>query len=211
MLLERLFFAGNKKFFVVFDALAVDIRKMSCLLLTSVKDGDSHIRLHVKEMEELEKQTAEHVRILFTELGRNLITPFDREDIHFLATDLSNIARNILHVTKQIRNYNIDCAEDVTETVARRADEAVGMLAEILNKLKDVRELSRLGAICANIRPMVNKCHYLLDDTIAALLKEEKIEFQLIKMIDHYDSLQKLLKKIDDTVDVCESIIIKYA
>lgn len=211
MLLERIFFTGNQKLFVIFGDLALQIRKMSSLLYTSTVDGDSHIWLHLKEMAELEQLTSKHVRLLYEELGRNLITPFDREDIHFLATDIHNIARNLLHVTKQIKNYQIECNDGVTGHIARQYDEAIGMLAQIINKLNDVKGLVKLAAICTNIRRILSDCDALLDNKIEILLKEETNELQLIKMMEHYESLHKLLEKIGDTTNVCDSIIIKYS
>jgi len=211
MLLERLFFTGNQKFFIIFNELALQARKMSSLLLACVTNCDNNARLYVNEMKEVERLTAEQTHALFMELGRNLITPFDREDIHFLATDLSNITRNVLHVTKQIRNYDIDGGGGVTEIVVRQIDEAVGMLAQILNKLNDVQGLMQLTPICTTIGTIVHTCDDLLDTTVAKLLEDEKNELQLVKMMDHYASLQKLLGKIGDTVNVCESIIIKYS
>jgi uncharacterized protein len=211
MLLERLFFTGNQKFFVMFVDLAVQIRKMSSLLHTSIVDGDSHIWLHLKEMTELEQVTSKKVRLLYKELGRNLITPFDREDIHYLATDINNIARNVLHVTKQIRNYQIESSDGITEHIVKQYDLAIGMLAQILSKLNDVKGLVKLASICTSIRRILSECDVLLDKKIEILLKEEKNEIQLIKMMEHYESLHKLLEKIGDTTNVCDSIIIKYS
>ena len=210
MILERLFFTGNQKFFAAFDELAVQIRKMSQLLHTSVKDGQAHSGHHVQEMEQLEAVTAQQIRSLFQELGRNLITPFDREDIHFLATDLSNIGRSILYISRQIRNYAIDGSGSVTETVLQHTDEAIGLLAQILDKLKDAKALARLADICVEIRPILNLCDELVEREAAAMLHQEKDEFRMIKMMDHYEVLQKLLANVGNTVDVCESIIIKY-
>ncbi len=208
MFLERIFFTGNQKFFNLFDELAVQITKMSSLFYTDIAKGGNQLRQHTNEMEELERTTAKVIHTLFVELGRNLITPFDREDIHFLATDLNGIARNLLHVSKQIRNYSIDDA--VTRTIAEQCDSAIRMLSRILNKLRDAKALASLAHNCADIRLIKYKCDDLLDDAVTTLLNEEMDEFQLIKMMDHYQALQKLLGKIDDVMNVCESIIIKY-
>jgi uncharacterized protein len=210
MILERLFYTGNQKFFDAFDGLAIQMQKMSKLLHASVHDGKAHAGEHLREMEQLEYETAQQISKLFNELGRTLITPFDREDIHFMATDLSSIGRSILYITKQIRNYGIDGRNSITEIVLAQTEEAVALLAQILNKLKDAKTLSRLTEVCLEMRRILNVCEELVDREAATLLHQEKDEFRMIKMMDHYDVLQKLLTNIGSFVDVSESIIIKY-
>lgn len=210
MILERLFFTGNQRFFVAFDGLALQMKSMSRLLYASVKDGHAQLGTHLAEMEQLEAITAGQIRSLFQELGRTLITPFDREDIHFLATGLNNIGRSILYITKQLRNYEINGRSEVTELVTEQTDEAMALLAKILNGLKDAKLLSRLSDPCHDVRRIVNVCDEMVEREAARLLATEKDEFRAIKMMDHYEVLQKLLTNIGNIVDVCESIIIKY-
>mgnify|MGYP002135655431 CR=1 FL=1 len=45
---------------------------------------------------------------IFTELGRNFITPFDREDIHYLASALDDIADYIFATSKKINFYKVN-------------------------------------------------------------------------------------------------------
>jgi uncharacterized protein Yka (UPF0111/DUF47 family) len=45
----------------------------------------------IKQIEDLEHINDDNTHRIFTELGRNFITPFDREDIHYLATALDDI------------------------------------------------------------------------------------------------------------------------
>ena len=54
--------------------------------------------LLITKLEDLEHANDELTHNLFTELGRNFITPFDREDIHYLATSLDDIADYIYAV-----------------------------------------------------------------------------------------------------------------
>ena len=61
----------------------------------------------------LQLETQEHINDefthrIFTELGRNFITPFDREDIHYLATALDDICDYIYTAAKKINFYKVD-------------------------------------------------------------------------------------------------------
>lgn len=186
------------------------MQTMSALLHSSMSAGRADMASRVIDMEALEKNTAGQIRALFTELSRNLITPFDREDIHYLATDLSNIGRSILYIIRQVKSYDLDCAGSVTETVTKQVKEAIDLLAQVLQKLKDAKALGKLGGACNDIHRILHTCDDMLDARIVAVLREEKDQFALIKMMDHYEVLQKLLANIGNTVNVCESIVIKY-
>jgi len=50
----------------------------------------------------MEHVNDDYTHKIFTELGKNFITPFDREDIHYLATALDDIADYIYASAKKI-------------------------------------------------------------------------------------------------------------
>lgn len=47
---------------------------------------------YISEMQDIEHQNDNITHQIFIELGKNFITPFDREDIHSLASALDDIA-----------------------------------------------------------------------------------------------------------------------
>ena len=62
----------------------------------------------IKEVEDMEHMNDEYTHQIFTELGKNFITPFDREDIHYLATALDDIADYIYASAKKINFYHVN-------------------------------------------------------------------------------------------------------
>jgi hypothetical protein len=66
---------------------------MSTTLQEMVYESDEDKRASIlAQIENLEHKNDDLTHNIFTELGRNFITPFDREDIHQLATALDDIA-----------------------------------------------------------------------------------------------------------------------
>ncbi|TMO89757.1 DUF47 domain-containing protein, partial [Pseudoalteromonas sp. S3260] len=62
----------------------------------------------LSQIEDLEHKNDDNTHRIFTELGRNFITPFDREDIHYLASSLDDIADYIFASAKKINFYSVN-------------------------------------------------------------------------------------------------------
>src|SRR5918997_1271715 len=105
----KLFMPKDKVFYGLFEEVADNVAKMSKLLITCVTEPDFDKRQQIiTQIEDLEHANDELTHRIFTELGRNFITPFDREDIHHLATALDDIADFIYACAKKIKLYHIN-------------------------------------------------------------------------------------------------------
>src|SRR5919199_5440853 len=98
----------NKVFYELFEQAADNVSKMSKLLVKTVTEPNFDNRQNtITQMEDLEHANDELTHRIFTELGRNFITPFDREDIHYLASALDDIADYVYASAKKINFYRI--------------------------------------------------------------------------------------------------------
>ena len=89
----KIFMPKNKIFYELFEKVAGNVAIMGSLLRNVVGEPEFDKRAAlIVQLEDLEHANDELTHNLFTELGRNFITPFDREDIHYLATSLDDVA-----------------------------------------------------------------------------------------------------------------------
>lgn len=99
----QLFTPKDKVFYSLFEQVAVNVADMGKLMKEVVAEPDFEKRGKViKQVEDLEHKNDELTHQIFTELGKNFITPFDREDIHYLATALDDICDYIYASAKKI-------------------------------------------------------------------------------------------------------------
>ena len=92
----------NKVFYELFEKSADNVKQMGQLLTQVIGEPDFDKRQGlISQMENVEHDNDELTHLLFTELGRNFITPFDREDIHYLASALDDIADYIFATAKK--------------------------------------------------------------------------------------------------------------
>src|SRR5215831_5746707 len=105
----KIFMPKNKVFYELFESVSENAAKMSSLLRDVVGEADFDKRTAIiNQIEDLEHANDELTHSIFTELGRNFITPFDREDIHYLASALDDIADYIYASAKKINFYRIN-------------------------------------------------------------------------------------------------------
>jgi uncharacterized protein Yka (UPF0111/DUF47 family) len=102
------FLPKDRVFYSLFEEASDNLEKIAKKLLHVVQEPDFNKRaVLITDMSTLEHENDEVTHRIFIELGRNFITPFDREDIHALASALDDIADYIFSAGKKINFYNI--------------------------------------------------------------------------------------------------------
>ena len=105
----KVFLPKDRVFYQLFEEVAEHVHEMGVKLKEMVNESDPDKRASIlAQIENLEHTNDDLTHNIFTELGRNFITPFDREDIHYLATSLDDIADYIYASAKKINFYKIN-------------------------------------------------------------------------------------------------------
>jgi len=103
------FLPKDKVFYSLFEDASNNLELIAQKLLQVVHESDYNKRAAlIGEMRDIEHQNDNITHSIFIELGKNFITPFDREDIHALASALDDIADYIYASGKKINFYKID-------------------------------------------------------------------------------------------------------
>src|SRR5688572_18955906 len=105
----KIFMPKDRVFYGLFEEVTSTLIEMGDIFKIAVSESDPDKRTsYLKQLEDLEHKNDETTHRIFIELGQNFITPFDREDIHYLAAALDDIADYIWGSAKRIHNYGID-------------------------------------------------------------------------------------------------------
>src|SRR5215216_2772288 len=141
----KLFMPKDKVFYGLFEEVADNVAKMSKLLITCVGEPDFDARQRIiSQLEDLEHANDELTHKIFTELGRNFITPFDREDIHHLASALDDIADYIYACAKKIKLYHINPTDEGIHKLAALIEQST---AEVRNAVHELRDMKNVRTI----------------------------------------------------------------
>ena len=89
----KFFLPKDRIFYQLFEEVAITSLEMSVLLKKMVNEREFETRAEIlRQIEDLEHKNDDLTHKIFTELSRNFITPFDREDIHYLASAMDDVA-----------------------------------------------------------------------------------------------------------------------
>lgn len=202
----------NKVFYELFEDVAGRVYEMSIKLKELVSEPDANKRAQiVSQIEDLEHKNDDSTHLIFTELGRNFITPFDREDIHYLATALDDIADYIYASSKKITFYKVNPNDSGIQKMAELIYNGTVEIKKAVLGLRDMKNLREMTEALVKVNSIENQADDVFDMSIEMLFQQENDFKEVIKKKEIYQAMEKATDKCEDAANVIESIIVKYA
>ena len=165
----------------------------------------------IRKIEEIEHRGDEITHQIFKALGTTFITPFDREDIHDLASKLDDILDYIQGAANRIVLYRVDTISPEAERLAGLVCDGVIELHRAIPMLRDLRNADAIKESLVKINSMENEADDLFERAIANLFDTCKDPILLIKLKELLVSLETATDQCEDAANAIESIIVKNA
>jgi uncharacterized protein Yka (UPF0111/DUF47 family) len=208
----KIFMPKNKIFYELFEKVADNAAKMGTLLREIVAERQFDKRtVLILQVEDLEHANDELTHNVFTELGRNFITPFDREDIHYLASSLDDIADYIYAAAKKINFYRVNPDDTGMQKFAELIEQGALQVKIAVTELRDMKNMRNITEALVKINSIENQADDVFDFSIEKLFDTEPDAKEVIKKREIYQVMEIVTDKCEDAGNVIESIIIKYA
>ncbi|HZI01143.1 MAG TPA: DUF47 family protein [Flavisolibacter sp.] len=210
--LTKFFSPKDKVFYGLFEEVANNGHIMAHQLAALVAETDFAKRqTMIKPIEDMEHASDELTHRIFTELGRNFITPFDREDIHYLASALDDIADYIYASAKKIKLYHINPTDDGIQRLAELIIQSTAAVKDAVMELRDMKNIRRITDALVKINSIENQADDISDMFIERLFSMEPDAKEIIKKREIYQVMEDVTDKCEDAANTIESIIVKYA
>jgi hypothetical protein len=208
----KLFQPKDRIFYGLFEKVVETNTLMGQKLKELVNTPDySDRQVIINQIEALEHTNDENTHDIFTELGRNFITPFDREDIHALASSLDDIADYIHSASKKINFYKVDPMEQGFQKMAEVISQSTETLHGAVMELRNMKNVSNITSALVKINSLENQADDIYDMSIEKLFDSEPDVKEVIKKREIYQVMEIVTDKCEDAANVIESIVIKYA
>ncbi len=195
------------KFFEMFDEMAENLTEGARVLLDLLR-SQQDIPVKVQRIKELEHRGDDMTHAVITKLNQTFITPFDREDIHKLASSLDDVLDYINAAGDRFITYKITnapaAAADLAQIVVKQCEQLSQAVAH-LEKHDNVLDY------CVEINRLENEADHVARQAIARLFEEEKDPIALIKAKELYEVLEMATDKAEDAANVLESVVVKSA
>lgn len=208
----KIFMPKDKVFYTLFEEVAENVSKMGKTLKEVVTEPDFDKRAAIiSRVEDLEHQNDELTHRIFTELGRNFITPFDREDIHYLASALDDICDYTFATAKKINFYKINPNDVGIQKMADLIEQACDNIRTAVKELRNMRNMRQITDSLVKVNSIENQADDIFDMSIDRLFETEPDAKEVIKKREIYQVMEVVTDKCEDAANVIESIIIKYS
>ena len=208
----KIFMPKDRVFYTLFEEVADNVSKMGKALKEVVTEPDFDKRAAIiSKVEDLEHENDELTHRIFTELGRNFITPFDREDIHYLASALDDICDYTYATAKKINFYKINPNDVGIQKMADLIEQACDNIRTAVKELRNMRNMRNITDALVKVNSIENQADDIFDMSIDRLFETEPDAKEVIKKREIYQVMEVVTDKCEDAANVIESIIIKYA
>jgi uncharacterized protein len=208
----KMFMPKDRVFYSLFEEVAGNVSKMGNTLKQVVSEPDFDKRAAlIAKVEDLEHVNDELTHRIFTELGRNFITPFDREDIHYLASALDDICDYIFATAKKINFYKVNPNDHGIQKLADLIEQGCEHIHNAVFELRDRRNMRQLTEALVKVNSIENQADDVFDMSIDRLFEIEQDAKEVIKKREIYQVMEIVTDKCEDAANVIESIIIKYS
>jgi hypothetical protein len=201
----------DRKFFPLFQQATENLVKGSKALVEMVNAPIEKRKELIKEIEHIEHTGDNITHMIFNELGRNFITPFDREDIHALTSSIDDVLDLINGTAKRMEMYKVT---EISEPMILLSEIILKGSIELnvaVSNLEGMKKINEIKEACVRINSLENNADDVFNLAIGRLFDEEKDAVKLIKVKEILQALETATDKCEDAANVIESIIIKYA
>lgn len=162
----------------------------------------------IDTVQQIERHGDELTHNVLTKLNQTFITPFDREDIHQLASSLDDVLDFINASGARLVMYRITdpppAAGELSKIILLQSQE-LQKAVSLLQKQKNGDVLTH----CVEINRLENEADQVSQRGITKLFDNEKDPINLIKTKELLEFLERATDKAEDAANVLETVVLK--
>jgi uncharacterized protein len=199
------------KFFDMFDEFSATLTHASKKFHEMATAFDKlDIRSH--ELKRDEDACDASVEKIIKALDRTFITPFDREDIHTLATSMDDIMDNMEKTAYRLDVFRIERPTPEAVEMARIIVECCHRVEAAVKLLRDLRNSEKIHTLLREIGQLENdadKVYRKADAALfASLVQSNGVGDRPITTMDVLDLIKwrEIYEWLEETVDACKAV-----
>jgi len=197
----------DEGFYDLFDEAAENVAEAARRLRDLVADY-TDVEAKLGRVIECENRGDEITDTILRRLDTTFVTPFDREDIHSLTEQLDDVVDDILAAADLLVLHKVE------QPLAEMAEIADTLVKAAEANVRLVTRLSSMNGIEADLKA-VDELETVGDRiyrrTVALLFSGEYKAFEVLKLKDVVEALEKALNGVEAVSNICESIVLKHA
>jgi predicted phosphate transport protein (TIGR00153 family) len=197
----------EESFYDLFEKAAANLSEGARLLAKLLTDFHDPEAAHA-EIRQREHEGDEITHQIIRALNTTFVTPFDREDIHHLASSLDDILDAIEAVSDLLVLHRI---ENILPEMRQQAEVLSRAADQVLQAMSEIRGFAGLDKYWVEINRLENEGDRVYRKTVAKLFSGEYKAMDVLKWKDLVDQLEAAIDGCEDVANTLESIVLKHA
>jgi uncharacterized protein len=197
----------EESFYDLFEKDAANLSEAARLLIKLLADFQDPESSHA-EISQREHEGDEITHQIIRALNTTFVTPFDREDIHRLASGMDDILDAIEAVADLLVLHRI---EQVIPEMRQLADVLSRAADQLQQAMAELRGFAGLEKYWVEINRLENEGDRVYRKTVAHLFSGEYKAMDVLKWKDLVDQLEAAIDGCEDVANTLESIVLKHA
>lgn len=200
------------KYFDLFNAhgaLIVQGGQALAELIDALADGTGNAEQLAEAIDRIEREADKVTHDTLGQLHTSFITPFDRDEIHQLISQMDDILDIIQDVAESMSLYDIHRVPGEAKAMAEvtaRSCEVVAATVKLLHNMDNAPEILKL---CKQIDDLESDADRLLREAMSRLFREEPEVRQVIKLKEIYELLESVSDRCKDVAGCIETIVLE--
>ena len=200
-------FPQEPAFFELFNKSADNAVEGAKLYLGMLDTYDDP-RASAKRIREREHRGDELTHEIIRNLNTTFVTPFDREDIHALATGLDDI----MDYTEAAADiFILHDIEKPTALAREQASILVRICEAVSDGVRNLRKFKDLERYWVQINSIENEGDQIYRRAVAELFKAEIGAIEVMKWKEIYEHAEAAIDSAEKVANTLESIVLKHA
>lgn len=197
----------EKGFHNMFVELAENVHVAAQAMVAMLEDFSNPIA-SAEKIKDIEHANDTITHNLLKKLNRTFITPFDREDIHELASKIDDVLDLTDAAASRLVTYHVT---SIRPGVAELSRVLMAACKELVAAVRVLEKKNQSLQNCIEINRLENEADRLCRDLIATLFEQEKDPVLIIKWKEIIEVLEFATDKCEDVANVVETITLKNA
>jgi uncharacterized protein Yka (UPF0111/DUF47 family) len=201
------FLPRDEQFFDLFNQLAGHLDS-SARLLDRLFAEPQNSAEHCRAIKDVEHKADLLTAAIIQRLDTSFVTPFDREDIHNVASSLDDVIDLIDGTARRFEMFHIaevrPLAQTLSDILLRAADEIQGAV-------KGMRKVKIVHQKVAVIKKLEEEGDAVYQEAVGALFAGHPDPLEVIKWKEMYDTLERTIDSCMGVAQALQSLSLKNA
>jgi uncharacterized protein len=195
----------EESFFELFEEMANKVQQGADELLNLLRDYTDLDRKAGRILD-IEHEGDEITHEVMRRLNTTFITPFDREDIHSLASNFDDVLDHIEAAAEYLQLHKIEEPLPQMVTLSETLAKAAGKTADAMPRL---RAMKGLEDYWVEINRLENEGDRSYRRTIAELFSGDYRAMDVLKFKDIIEEIEQAIDVLEDVANAVEGIVLK--